>query len=76
MAKKHPTLEEQLRRLEAIRAELERAELPIEDLVKLYEEGIAIAEHVRQRLQTVRQRIITVGKQLGASDQSSSEEDI
>ncbi len=64
MAKKRQTLEEQLRRLEEIRVELERADRPIEELLQLYEEGITIAKSVRQQLQHVRQRIVTLAKQL------------
>lgn len=71
MAKKQPTLEEHLRRLEDIRVELERGERPIEELLKLYEEGIAIAKHVREQLRVVRQRIITLGKELADQESSS-----
>ncbi len=70
MAKKQKTLEEQLRRLEEIRLELEHADRPIEELLRLYEEGITIAKSVRHQLQQVRQRIVTLAKQL--SDDEST----
>ncbi|GBD05614.1 Exodeoxyribonuclease 7 small subunit [bacterium HR20] len=63
MAKKTPTIDEQLRRLEEIRQQLEAADRPIEELVALYEEGMAIAKRLREHLASIRQRIITIGGQ-------------
>ncbi|GIV56058.1 MAG: hypothetical protein KatS3mg040_0826 [Candidatus Kapaibacterium sp.] len=68
MAKKTPTIDEQLRRLEEIRQQLEAADRPIEELVALYEEGMAIAKRLREQLASIRQRIITIGGQVEQDD--------
>ncbi len=68
MAKKTPTIDEQLRRLEEIRQQLEAADRPIEELVSLYEEGMAIAKQLREQLTSIRQRIITIGGQTEQTD--------
>jgi exodeoxyribonuclease VII small subunit len=68
MAKKTPTIDEQLRRLEEIRQQLEAADRPIEELVALYEEGMAIAKQLREQLTSIRQRIITIGGQTEQTD--------
>lgn len=74
MAKKQPTIDEQLRRLEEIRLILESGDRPIEQLVQLYEEGIELAKSIREKLQAIRQRIVTLGEQIGA-DRPSADED-
>jgi exodeoxyribonuclease VII small subunit len=74
MAKKQPTIDEQLRRLEEIRLILESGDRPIEQLVQLYEEGIELAKSIREKLQAIRQRIVTLGEQIGA-DRSTADED-
>lgn len=68
MAKKTPTIDEQLRRLEEIRHLLETTDRPIEELVALYEEGMAIARRLREHLASIRQRIITIGGQTDPGD--------
>lgn len=74
MPKKQQTIDEQLRRLEEIRQHLEKADRPIEDLLKLYEEGMTIAAEIRQQLQAIRQRIITLGEQLSSNNEQPPEE--
>ncbi|MCX8050622.1 MAG: exodeoxyribonuclease VII small subunit [Chlorobi bacterium] len=73
MAKKQPTIDEQLRRLEEIRLILESGDRPIEQLVQLYEVGIELAKSIREKLQAIRQRIVTLGEQIGA-DRSTADE--
>jgi|YNPMSStandDraft_2_1061718.scaffolds.fasta_scaffold00364_12 exodeoxyribonuclease VII small subunit len=67
MAKKTPRIDEQLRRLEQIQQQLEDASHPIEELLVLYEEGMAIARRLRKQLASIRQRIITIGEQTDES---------
>jgi len=67
MAKKTPRIDEQLRRLEQIQQQLEDASHPIEELLVLYEEGMAIARRLRDQLASIRQRIITIGEQTDES---------
>lgn len=64
MAKKALTIDQQLARLEQIRQSLENADRPIEELITLYEEGMQIVHRLRLQLQDLRQRVITIGKQL------------
>lgn len=75
MAKKQSSIEQQLGRLEAIRSELERAEHPIEELIKLYEEGMRIAQRLRRDLQQLRQRIITLSQQTAQSKEMQRDTD-
>jgi len=44
------SFEASLQRLEAVAAELERADLALEDSIKLFEEGMALVEECRKRL--------------------------
>jgi len=67
MAKETPRIDEQLRRLEQIQQQLEDASHPIEELLVLYEEGMAIARRLREQLASIRQRIITIGEQTDES---------
>jgi len=67
MAKKTPRIDEQLRRLEQIQQQLEDASHPIEELLVLYEEAMAIARRLRKQLASIRQRIITIGEQTDES---------
>lgn len=45
-----PSFEQSLKRLEAIVAELERADLPLEDSIRLFEEGMALSNDCRRQL--------------------------
>lgn len=42
--------EESLKKLEAIVAQMERGDIPLDDLVKLFEEGSKLAEQCKQQL--------------------------
>lgn len=48
--KKAPAFEEGLARLEAIAAQMEGGSLPMEELLKLYEEGMSLSEALTRRL--------------------------
>lgn len=47
---KAPSFEEGLERLEAIAAQMERAELPLEELLKMYEEGMKLSKELAAKL--------------------------
>lgn len=51
------TFEEQLLRLEQIVDLLDRGETPIEEMMKLYEEGMQLLQTTRTYLQTTEQKI-------------------
>ena len=51
------TLELSLKRLEAIVEKLENGEVPLDEAVDLYEEGIRISTECAEKLKTAEQRI-------------------
>lgn len=55
--KQKATFEEQLLRLEQIVDLLDRGETPIEEMMKLYEEGMQLLQTTRTYLQTTEQKI-------------------
>ena len=44
------TFEEGLERLESIASQMERSELPLDELIKLYEEGMKLSADLTQKL--------------------------
>lgn len=48
--KKTPTFEEGLERLEAIASQMERGELSLDELLKLYEDGMKLSAELTQKL--------------------------
>ena len=61
-SKKVPTFETGLETLETIAQQMETAELPLEDLMKLYEEGLKLAQDLETRLQAARGRMQEIRK--------------
>ncbi len=63
-AKKAVGFEEELSRLEALAAELETGELPLEELIGRYEEGMKLAAELEKMLEAARGRLqeLSVGK--------------
>lgn len=55
--KKKATIEELISRLEEITGEMENPDTGIDQSIKLYEEGLKIADVCRKRLQDARQKI-------------------
>lgn len=47
---KAPSFEQGLERLEAIAVQMERAELPLEELLKMYEEGMKLSAELTAKL--------------------------
>ncbi|MBP1646955.1 MAG: exodeoxyribonuclease small subunit [Bacteroidetes bacterium] len=58
------TFDESLRRLEEIVAQMEQGEIPLEESLKLYEEGIALSKVCAQKLQQAELTIKRLGKDL------------
>ena len=56
------TFEEGLARLETIAESLEHNELPLEELLKLHEEGVRLAEELTQKLDAAEGRMMEVRK--------------
>ena len=49
--KKAPSFEEELQRLETMADQMEQSQLPLEELMKLYEQGIALTAELKKRLE-------------------------
>ena len=74
MADAEPTIEEALKRLEAIAEQLEDPELDLDKAVKLYEEGLRLYERCAKKLDAADLRITQLAealqKQAKTSDRS------
>jgi exodeoxyribonuclease VII small subunit len=60
-----PKFEECLQRLEVIVREMERGELPLEDSLKLFEEGVALSSSCRSELEAAEGKVEILLKQNG-----------
>ena len=58
--KKTPSFEEGLERLDLIAGQMERGELPLDELLKLYEEGIKLSNELNQKLDAANCRMLEV----------------
>ncbi len=61
-----PTFEQNLDRLEAIVKRLEESELPLEEALKLFEEGTALSEGCRKQLEEAEHRVEILSKRAGS----------
>ncbi len=59
------SFEQALARLEELVESLDSDELPLEDLVRRYGEGMNLLKHCQGQLENARQRIETIGAELG-----------
>ncbi|MBP5155604.1 MAG: exodeoxyribonuclease VII small subunit [Clostridia bacterium] len=55
--KKEPTFEQALARLEEIVRALESGNVPLEDLIKLYDEGTALVKHCTEKLNAAEEKV-------------------
>jgi len=60
MAKKTPTFEEALRRLEEIVEKLESGELSLEESMALFEEGVSLTRTCGRQLEQAEQKVSTL----------------
>lgn len=60
--KKAATFEAGLEKLEAISEQMEIADLPLEELMKLYEEGLALSHDLEARLAAARGKMQEIQK--------------
>ncbi len=52
-----PSFEERLRRLQDVVAALENGDLPLEDSVRLYKEGLTLSRSCREQLEKARNEV-------------------
>jgi len=57
---KTPTFEEGLERLEAIVDQMERGDMPLDEMMKLYEEGVKLSGELNQKLEAADSRMLEV----------------
>ncbi len=58
-----PTFEQSLKKLEAIVAKLESGDIPLEESLKLFEEGIALSEACKKELEEAEGKVEMLTKQ-------------
>ena len=57
------TFEESLKQLEGIVAQLERGDLPLEDSIKMFEEGMRLSTQCKQELDSAESKVQILLKQ-------------
>lgn len=62
-----PSFEESLKQLEAIVAEMERGDLPLEESIKKFEEGMSLSAKCKQDLDTAEGKVQILLKQRDGS---------
>ena len=62
---KEPKLEDQLKRLETIVESLEGQDVPLEESLALFEEGVTITRDCRARLEDTQKKIEVLVKETG-----------
>ncbi|MGD0337688.1 MAG: exodeoxyribonuclease VII small subunit [Bacteroidota bacterium] len=67
------TLEQDLQRLEQIVDALEQGEIPLEQAMKMYEEGIALSKACMEKLQEAELKIRTLSKDINGKLQLSDD---
>ncbi len=63
----NPSFEQAIQRLEKVVAEMEGTELPLEDVLKRYEEGTRLARFCTQKLDEAEQKIEILQKKADGS---------
>lgn len=61
------SFEDALARLDAVVAKLEEDKLPLEDMLKHYEEGVALARFCEARLEAAEQKVRLITRQADGS---------
>jgi exodeoxyribonuclease VII small subunit len=61
------TFEESLKQLEGIVAQLERGDLPLEDSIKMFEEGMRLSGQCKQELDSAESKVQILLKQRDGS---------
>jgi exodeoxyribonuclease VII small subunit len=61
------TFEESLKQLEGIVAQLERGDLPLEDSIKMFEEGMRLSAQCKQELDSAESKVQILLKQRDGS---------
>ncbi len=69
--KKAPSFEEELQRLEEMAAQMEQSQLPLEELMKLYEQGVALTAELKKRLEGMQATLKEI--RVGAAEEAAEQ---
>ncbi|MDD3806752.1 MAG: exodeoxyribonuclease VII small subunit [Candidatus Marinimicrobia bacterium] len=70
---KKETFEESLTKLESIIKRLESENIPLEEMLKLYEEGISLSKTCRKVLEDAQKKLQVISEQLNDENTSTFE---
>jgi exodeoxyribonuclease VII small subunit len=79
MSKRLPTrtdssFEQSMKRLEAIVEKIERGDVPLDDVMKMYEEGVALSKQCLQHLQQTELKLKKLGRDLEGNFELTGDE--
>ena len=69
--KKAHSFEEELQRLEEMAAQMEQSQLPLEELMKLYEQGVALTAELKKRLEGMQATLKEI--RVGAAEEAAEQ---
>lgn len=61
------SFEEAMKRLDAIVAKLEEDKLPLDEMLAIYEEGVALARYCGEKLEAAEQKVRLIARQADGS---------
>lgn len=62
-----PNFEDAMKRLDAIVAKLEEDKLPLDEMLAVYEEGVALARYCGEKLEAAEQKVRLIARQADGS---------
>ncbi|MCI6037276.1 MAG: exodeoxyribonuclease VII small subunit [Candidatus Limiplasma sp.] len=69
--KKAPSFEEELQKLETMADQMEQSQLPLEELMKLYEQGVALTAELKKRLEGMQATLKEI--RVGAAEEATEQ---
>ena len=69
--KKAPSFEEELQTLEPMADQMEQSQLPLEELMKLYEQGVALTAELKKRLEGMQATLKEI--RVGAAEEAAEQ---
>lgn len=69
--KKAPSFEEELQKLETMADQMEQSQLPLEELMKLYEQGVALTAEMKKRLEGMQATLKEI--RVGAAEEAAEQ---
>ena len=69
--KKAPSFEEELQKLETMADQMEQSQLPLEELMKLYEQGVALTAELKKRLEGMQATLKEI--RVGAAEEAAEQ---